>query len=202
MISVTIIPEGETLEACDPSQDKAGCESGSESTPWSSGGVVCEAVRERPSCDTSGVEEDDEDKETIPSPTPEVGPQLIRLPAGTLPHERVEVLQQWEGVVDEVTADSFFAQLHDLGREPSDIEIVEIPLDEVPPDDRPLVAEGALFYLSVGYETSTGGQLRRVSEIRFQRTPRWTKRALEKSKLRAEKLFELHGQPEQASSGE
>ncbi|MFG0334252.1 MAG: hypothetical protein ACF8TS_12880 [Maioricimonas sp. JB049] len=112
------------------------------------------------------------------------------------------MLQQWEGVVDELTCDSFFAQLHDLGSEPSGVEIVEIPLVEVPPDDRPLVVEGALFYLSIGYETSVGGQLRRVSEIRFRRTPRWTKRALEKAKLRAEKLFELHGRRDPASSEE
>lgn len=200
MSSVTLIPEDETGGFRDLSAAVGGNGETVQSTPWKNGGAVCRTLREPSRGSTLSGETDT--TTTGPLPEPHVRSPLIRLPAGTLPHERVEVLQQWEGVVDEVTADSFFAQLHDLGREPSDIEIVEIPLDEVPPDDRPLVAEGALFYLSVGYETSTGGQLRRVSEIRFQRTPRWTKRALEQAKLRAEKLFELHGQREQASSGE
>lgn len=120
-----------------------------------------------------------------------VAPPLIRLPAGTLPNERVRVLQQWEGVVTDTTDDSFFAELQDLGRSFVPLEIVEIPIEEVPKDDRPLLVEGAVFYWSIGYETSPGGQLKRMSEIRMRRTPRWTRRTLQLAKRQAEELFEF-----------
>ena len=118
---------------------------------------------------------------------------LIRLPAGTLPKEHVQLLQQWEGVITEVKSDSFFADLQDLADANQPIEVVEIPIEEIPNDDMALLVEGAIFYWSIGYETSAGGQLRRVSEIRMRRAPRWTKRGIQQVKKRAEELFEIYG---------
>lgn len=124
---------------------------------------------------------------------PRLAAPLLRLPAGTLPRDRVRVLKQWEGVVTERTTDSFFADLQDLADLHQPLEVVEIPFEEIPEDDRSLVVEGAVFYWSIGYETSPGGTLRRISEIRVRRTPRWTKRTLQQVKRRAEEMFEQYG---------
>ena len=129
---------------------------------------------------------------TSPPGKPLFTKPLIRLPPGSLPKERVRVLQQWEGVVTGTTKDSFFAELQDLGESSLPLEVVEVAIEEVSKDDRPMLVEGAVFYWSIGYETSPGGQLKRMSEIRLRRTPRWTKRTLELAKKQGEELFELN----------
>ena len=116
---------------------------------------------------------------------------LVRLPPGSLPTLRVTVLQQWEGVVTEVGDETFFAELDDLTDSSRPIEIVELSLDEIAVEDRPLVKNGACFYWSIGYETSPGGTIRRVSEIRLKRVPKWSRRSIEALEREAESLFEL-----------
>jgi len=133
-----------------------------------------------------------DDVETSAPRRPQFAPPLIRLPPGTLPKERLRVLQQWEGVVTDVTKDSFFAEIQDLSDSSMPLELVEIPIAEISEDDRSLLGEGAVFYWCIGYETSQGGQLRRMSEIRMRRRPRWTRRTLQQASRRAEELFELH----------
>lgn len=192
-MTLAMIPELESHGSADPVADdwQPGAISGS--TREVAGGIVRERelVRgDEPETGWSslnGVETSRVSKPRLVSP-------LIRLPAGTLPKERVRVLQQWEGVVTDVTNDSFFADLQDLSDSSQPLEVVEIPLEEVPEDDRPLLVEGAVFYWSIGHETSAGGQLRRMSEIRLRRMPRWTKRDIQKVTKRAEELFELYGQ--------
>ena len=79
-------------------------------------------------------------------------------------------LQKWECVVLQVLDDSFIARLIDLTNESPDEE-AEFALDEVHREDQLLIAEGAVFYWSIGY-LETGGQRRRVSDIRFRRLPK------------------------------
>jgi hypothetical protein len=115
---------------------------------------------------------------------------LLKLPSGTLPTQRVTVLQQWEGVVTEVCTDTFFAELDDLTDTCRPVDIVELSLNEIAMEDRELVREGACFYWSIGYETSPGGTIRRISEIRMKRVPKWSRRSLEKLEREAESLFD------------
>jgi hypothetical protein len=118
----------------------------------------------------------------VPSP-------LIRLPSGTLPIEKVEILQQWEGVVTDVCKDSFNVDLYDLAQNHK-TAVAELSILEVPESDRQLVGIGSIFYWSIAYETTSGGQLKRMSEIRFQRLPSWTKKMLDRAKLVGGELFE------------
>jgi hypothetical protein len=116
---------------------------------------------------------------------------------------KFELLQQWEGVVTEMDGETFWAELRDLTDNTSNREVVEIYFGEVAEQDKPLIAPGAVFYWSVGYDTSRAGSLVRASEIKFRRTPRWTNRRLEKirkeAKLMAEK-FRNAQQPEQSTT--
>lgn len=189
----TLIPELESHGSTDPVADDSQSGVLSQSTREVAGDILLERELVRGDEPETGWSSANSG-ETSRVRKPRLASPLIRLPAGTLPRERVRVLQQWEGVVTEVTSDSFFADLQDLSDSSQPLEVVEIPIDEVSEDDRPLLVEGAIFYWSIGHETSAGGQLRRMSEIRLRRTPRWTKRAIQQVMKRAEELFELHGQ--------
>lgn len=107
-----------------------------------------------------------------------------------VPTRRFEVLQQWEGTVTDADDDTFWADLRDLTTPSSPTEIVEVPVAEIAVSDRTLLQPGSVFYWSVGYETTPGGQIRRVSEIRLRRTPMWTQRGLDSVRLRGQQLFE------------
>jgi len=118
----------------------------------------------------------------------DIGP-LIRLNPARTPQRRFEVLQQWEGVVTRIEGDAIWADIADLTDRSCPTEIVEIPFDEIPRPDHELIAPGCVFYWIIGYETSPGGQIRRVSEIRVRRTPEWSRRSIDAIQTKGRELF-------------
>lgn len=126
---------------------------------------------------------------------------LIRLAPLRAPRRRFDIVLQWEGVVREIEGDSVRAELLDLTDPSAAMEIMEIPLAEIPVGDQPLLKEGSVFYWSIGYETSPGGQIRRVSEIRVRRTPRWSQHTINAIRAKAASLFgEYSGNGEDGST--
>jgi len=115
--------------------------------------------------------------------------RLIRRPLKAGPRRRFEVLQQFEGVVSEVAEDAFWADVYDLTEPSRPREVHELPLREIPQADRDLLVPGGVFYWCIGYERSPGGQIRRVSEMRLRRTPKWSAHTLERAKSRAADLL-------------
>lgn len=73
---------------------------------------------------------------------------------------------QWEGVVEEIGTDTFFAQVIDLVSE--DEATVEFPLDDLTADDKELFRVGARFYWAIGYRVDRGVH-ERASRIWFRR---------------------------------
>jgi hypothetical protein len=118
----------------------------------------------------------------------EVGP-LVRMHHIETPRRRFRLLQQWECVVNEVAEDSVWADITDLTDRSRADEVVELPLDEFPLADRELLVPGGVFYWAIGYEHTKGGQVRRVSEIRFRRTPKWSKQTVEQLKTKARTML-------------
>ena len=114
---------------------------------------------------------------------------LVRLRSQN-PIRRVEVLQQFEGVTTEVGDDYFIAQMHDLTNSDCDIELMEFDLREISSEDRKILKPGTVFYWTIGYETRIGGQVLRISELRVQRTPIWTKTKLDSVAANASEIFE------------
>lgn len=114
---------------------------------------------------------------------------LIRLPQRILPSANVQVLQRWEGIVTETGDNSLWAELKNHSEPDYSLEMVELPREEIHVDDRPLIRSGACFYLCMGIKTSHRGVITRVSEIRFQRLPKWTQRKIAAEKQEAEKAF-------------
>ncbi len=130
----------------------------------------------------------------------EISP-LIRLPAGQMRQRRFEVLQQWEGVVTELSGQKVWADLKDLTDRSNPDEVIELPIDEFSPGDRDVLGKGSVFYWAIGYEARSGGQRTRVSEIRVSRMPRWSKREIAALKYKAEKLMvQMNAYAEQSNT--
>lgn len=115
-----------------------------------------------------------EDLSTLQGQPDATTPQyaLVRLPDLRMSPSKVMVLQRWIGRVASVQNDRFVAVTTDATNPRNPEEEVEFDLLEVSESDRALVAEGAVFYWSIGYRDSHGGQRERISSLRFVRSPR------------------------------
>ena len=97
----------------------------------------------------------------------------------TAPVEQVIVLQDWEGVVEEVREDDFVARLMDkTAGQKFDSEAAEIPKSEVDRDDIELLKPGAIFYLTVFRRVARNGRQERITRLIFRRLPAWTQTML------------------------
>ncbi len=109
---------------------------------------------------------------------------------------RFELLQQWEGCVVAVGADSFDATLRDLTRPSNPAERVELDIAELSRSDRLRLTPGAVFYWSIGYDTSVTGQTSRVSRIQIRRLPRWTGAEIQEARTEAVEMLRRLRSPE------
>jgi hypothetical protein len=113
--------------------------------------------------------------------------------------EKLQVLKDWEGVVDEVGPDYFMARLLDRrGASKVDTEAAKIPFTEVSKDDLPLVKEGAIFYLTV-YRVLTPPH-GRTTRLFFRRLPAWTPSVLASARTRADRWKKRFGVAESRAS--
>ncbi len=151
---------------------------------------VLPSVLKKPSLNSAEIETRLEDDSTsFLAPQPEVSPLVSPQSRALLPLRRFKPLQQWEGLVTDVGPDSFWAELIDLNDSTKANEIAEILLAEISPSDRPLLVPGCIFYWSIGYDTSSGGQIRNTSEIRVRRNPIWSRLQLDRMKKAGHALF-------------
>lgn len=98
-------------------------------------------------------------------------------------------LQKWQGVVIDVSKESFLARLKDLTNAGPDEE-AEIPIEELSPGDMELLRPGAVFYWNIGYLDKLSGQRLRHSFLRFRRLPAWTREELEQAEKEAKRIQE------------
>ena len=92
---------------------------------------------------------------------------------------RVHVLQRWTGKVERLVDDRFVAIIHDMTTPTNPVEEVELEVSEVSKGDRSLIAEGAVFYWSIAYRDTRGGQRERIASIRFARQPMLNERDIQ-----------------------
>lgn len=105
---------------------------------------------------------------------------------------QLDVLQDWEGVVETVEETTFSARLRDItaGAEFA-WETAELPIDDVTEDDRELVRPGAVFYMTIGRMTHPSGRRDRVARLVFRRLPAWTASTLQQAQQRANALSDF-----------
>lgn len=126
------------------------------------------------------------------SPQSTAYPPVVPLPTPSPLPYTFEMRQQWEGVVTRVDEDEFSVVLRDITTPNGGPELEAVlPIEEVSPDDLPLLVEGAVLYWTIGYEHTLTGQIKRVSHIRLRRLPTWTVKDLERVRRRAAELDEL-----------
>lgn len=104
-----------------------------------------------------------------------------------------EILQDWEGVVDDVDEEGkvFTARLCDLvAGETHPSRTVEIPIGDVSDDDRRLLRPGAVFYLKAG-RALRKGRWEMFGRVVFRRLPNWTSAELRRVEERARRLMDF-----------
>lgn len=103
-------------------------------------------------------------------------------------------LYHWEGVVEEVTGDSFNARLVPFERGlpmRAKVEFTEFQLDDLAEEsDRALVEAGAVFYWTIGKAKNRAGQLQNASLVRFRRLPSPRINQKQRARRRARQLLE------------
>lgn len=102
------------------------------------------------------------------------------------------VLQAWEGVVEKIESDSFWATLTE--RSGPDWH-AHFPFSAVDKDDLELILPGAVF----NWEIRNLGGDSNVSVIKFRRFPVWTKEELDAA--RATEMFEAFKEIGEGASG-
>jgi hypothetical protein len=84
-------------------------------------------------------------------------------------------LYRWEGVVEKVNGEGFRARLRPFEQgqaEPSRVEYADFSYDDLADEsDHDLVAEGAVFYWTVGKSRNEYGAYTNTSLVRFRRLP-------------------------------
>ena len=116
---------------------------------------------------------------------------LIVIPGAKVSSTKVRVLQRWTGRVEEVRERSFVARLFDGQNFTAPVEEAEIDKDEIGPSDLPLLVPGAIFYWTLGYIDSSGGQRSRSSDLRFARFSKPDSEMIELAKAKAQNLADL-----------
>lgn len=124
--------------------------------------------------------------------SPRVAPAVVLVPVQPPPRQQFIPLSRREGVVLELRGDEFDARLVDLNGEEEDLEGT-FALDEVSPDDLPLLKSGAVFYWTIGYFDDRVGRRTRVSELRFRRLPADDSRLFDEAGRKADELRTLLG---------
>ena len=120
-------------------------------------------------------------------------PQIIDFPdlsriSQTRPQVIFHALQEWEGYVLEHNEKEFTARLLDLTAGSMQEDEAIIPLVEISEDDLNRLRPGSIFRWVIGYERSTSGTKKRVSQIVFRDLPVMTEKDLSEGEEWAKKI--------------
>ena len=115
--------------------------------------------------------------------------RVVNLKPFTSIRSRFIDLQKWEGIVLDVSKNSFIGRLIDLTHDDQDSE-AEFSFEEVHHEDKPLLTPGAIFYWTIGYKEDRGQRIR-ASMIRFRRLPARQKEEIEAAKEDAQNTRDL-----------
>lgn len=104
---------------------------------------------------------------------------------------KVRALQRWTGRVERVLQDRFVAIIRDITSPENPEEEVELDIQEVSGPDRSMVAPGAIFYWSIVYRDTRGGQRERLAILRFARQPKLSQTDVEDIYSEADRTADL-----------
>ena len=128
-----------------------------------------------PWIETSSIYAPNKDAPEIPSSQNDATPApVVRILSVDVSKQTIGVraLQRWTGRVERVVGDRFVAVISDVTNPTNPAEEVELDIEEVSAADRPLIAEGAIFYWAIVYRDTKSGQRERIATIRLARQPK------------------------------
>jgi hypothetical protein len=126
------------------------------------------------------------DQSKIDTPPDDLG--IVRYPGPTRSGPREEVLQEWEGQVQDVGERVFSARLVDLTQgNTEETEETDLPIDDLVEGDKVLLVRGAVFRWIVGYRWEDGNK-ERFTRIVIRRLPIWTESEMKAADRRAAEL--------------
>ena len=104
-----------------------------------------------------------------------------------------KLLQFWEGIVSSIddNREEFIARISDKSDPANADEEITLSMDEVDPNDMPLLAPGAVFYWSIGYADYPGRPRTRESRIKFRRLRQWTRLELNVAEEQGKQLADF-----------
>lgn len=118
---------------------------------------------------------------------------ISELPIESARSPYVEVfqsLQEWEGVVLNISDSTFTARLVDVFDKDAPDEEADFLRQDLRNDDFKMLEPGAVFRWVVGYVIKKDGTKRRSSDIVFRRLPQWTQRDISEADEEARSLLE------------
>jgi hypothetical protein len=115
----------------------------------------------------------------------------VARPRPSFGRRKFSPVYQWEGVVEEVNGEGFRARLRPLEVGLADrVEYADFDYDDLADEsDFDLVAEGAVFYWTVGRSSNEAGTQTKTSLVRFRRLPATTERQIKAAATQAEALL-------------
>jgi hypothetical protein len=119
------------------------------------------------------------------------------IPSRDFGRRSLQPLSNWEGVVEQVTGDTFLCRLVQIveGRpNPATVEFTEFSLDDLANEsDWNLVQPGAVLYWTIARARNPAGTVTNESLVRFRRLPLPTRAQLERAQHEAEDLLRALG---------
>jgi hypothetical protein len=135
----------------------------------------------------------------LSAPPVDLGVFKYPQPARELPRE--QVLQEWEGQVQEVGERQFSARLVDLTQgTKEETEESDLPIDDLVEGDQALLVPGAVFRWIIGYRW-LNGEKERFTRVVIRRLPIWTDQEIKSADERAAELHDaLFGNEDQRAA--
>lgn len=100
-----------------------------------------------------------------------------------------QVIQEWEGYVQEIKDDTFTASLLDITENQNyPTEEADFNIQDVNNFDMHFLRNGAVFRWVIGYYQSPSGSKRRSSELVFRRMPRFSNSSIKKADKKAKEF--------------
>jgi len=109
----------------------------------------------------------------------------VPVPERAEPQYIFRPIEEWEGTVVQVDRKKFVALIDDLRNPQAPRRRAVFPIAEVDEPDLDLLAEGSVFYWSIGHRFDRDARRSLDTTIRFRRLPGWTRSEIERAELRA-----------------
>jgi len=99
------------------------------------------------------------------------------------------IIEKWEGCIKEVRDNFFIAHLYKQGACEAEIIEGEFDINDIPEDERHLVAEGVIFYWGIRKAVTNSGNISNPDYLYIRRMPSWKNFDINKGSSKVDGFF-------------